>query len=276
MKIDKVELIENLERLSFELLQLLEESETVRTDRWIRICSNTPIALFNGVFNFRCGSDQARDELKKHIDYFGQKKLPFTLHLSDASEPKEIDRLLLELGFKPNPKSTAFEIDLETIQLPTSDSSKPKIKRVTNGSELDDYIRVFIEGFSLPPEIATVFKKVLDRSGYDEGAQLQSFVMYEDQVPVAIGSILRNRRSNGKPGFSADMDDRYCTMINLAVSPSYRSKGLGIVMAKELVRMARLYGCTMLGTTGTPEGMHVYRKAHPLVVGQAQRWTMEL
>lgn len=71
----------------------------------------------------------------------------------------------------------------------------------------------------------------------------------------------------------ADLPNDLCTMMNLTVAPWARGRFLGFRIAREAVKFARACGYRRLCTTGTPQGMGIYRRAPLTEVGSAQRWT---
>ena len=267
------ESVETAVRLGFELFGAIPGAEIRKDDHSILIRTGAKIDLCNGVFKVRWSDQNAEQEIDRYVAEFAETGTPFLVHTTDLSTPHNVGDLLKRRGFKPQPVATMFTLDFAALpgDVPLRDGLN--CSRVATKSDIDRYIEIFIQGFALPPLIADIFRKFYEHYGCAEEKTFQSMVMSEGGTPVAIISILGNRDARGRLAGSQDLPPDLCTMMNLTVSPAAQGRWLGTRMAREGVKFARACGYRRVCTSGTPDGMSIYRRAPLQEVGKCQRWS---
>lgn len=267
------ESIETLERLGFELFGIVPGAEIRDDGGAIMIRTGVKVALCNGVFRVRWDENGLEREIDRYVAEFARTETPFMIHTTDVSTPRGIGEALKRRGFTPEPLATMFTLDLaaslEGSLLPPNMS----IRRVATDADMRRYLEIFVAGFELPELIADIFKAFFDRYGFAPEKNYQSLLLSVDEKPAAIVSILGARDAAGVRRGYPDLPDDLCTMMNLTVAPWARGRFLGFRIAREAVKFARACGYRRLCTTGTPQGMGIYRRAPLTEVGSAQRWT---
>lgn len=270
-----VESIETIERLGFELFGVLPGAEIRDDGGAIMFRTGVRVALCNGVFKIRWDQSGMEREIERYAAEFASTGTPFMIHTTDASTPRGIGEALKRRGFTPEHPATMFTLDLapslEGSPLPAGMS----IRRIATRADMRRYIEIFVAGFQLPEMIADVFKNFYDLYGFGPEKNYQSLLLSVDGKPAAIVSLLGARDAAGVRRGYPDLPDDLCTMMNLTVAPWARGRFLGFRIAREAVKFARACGYRRLCTTGTPQGMGIYRRAPLTEVGGAQRWTWQ-
>lgn len=268
-----VESIETIERLGFELFGILPGAMVRDDGGAIVIRTGVESALCNGVFRIRWDEKDLEREIDRCVAEFARTGTPFMFHVSDASAPRGLARALERRGLHPGPEATMFAMELapslEGGPLPAGMS----VRRVSTREDMERYIEVFLDGFRLPGLIADVFKEFFELYGSGPEKNFQSLLLELEARPAAIVSILGARDAAGVRNGYPDLPDDLCTMMNLTVAPWARGRFLGFRIAREAVKFARACGYRRLSTTGTPEGMGIYRRAPLMEVGRARRWS---
>ena len=261
-----------MDRLGFELLGILPGAE-IRPDSGATfIRTGVKISLFNGLFRIRWSKEEARGAVDRYVSEFSKEGTPFIVHTSALSTPNDLGEILKSRGLESQPESTMFTLELGRVPELGPLPDALEVRRVSSWDEVDQYLHVFVDGFSLPPLIADAFRAFYRHYSFALEKTFQSIILFEGKAPVAIASILGNRDATGTLGTFADLPSDLCTMMNLTVLPAARGRGHGLRVAAEAVKFAKSCGYKMLCTTGTPEGMAVYRKAPLQEVGKCQRW----
>lgn len=267
------ESVETAVRLGFELFGAIPGVDIRKDDNSILIRTGAKIDLCNGVFKIRWSDQNAEREIDRYLTEFAKTGTPFLVHTTDLSTPHNVGEILKRRGFKPQPVGTMFTLDFDALPGDAPLRDGLSCSRVTTKADIDRYLDIFVQGFALPPLIADIFRKFYENHGCAEEKTFQSLVMSEAGVPVAIISILGNRDVRGRLGESREMPADLCTMMNLTVSPTARGRWLGTRMAREGVKFARACGYRRVCTSGTPDGMGIYRRAPLQEVGKCQRWS---
>lgn len=268
-----VESIETLERLGFELLHVLPEAEIRDDGGAVMIRTGAKAALCNGVFRIRWDSGSMEREIDRYLAEFARTATPFMIHTTDVSTPPGLGEALKRRGFTPEPLATMFTLELDPALEGSPLPAGMSVRRISSNEDLARYIEIFVSGFELPGLIADVFKSFFDRHGFGQEKNFQSLLLSVDEKPAAIVSILGARDATGIRRGYPDLPDDLCTMMNLTVAPWARGRFLGFRIARAAVSFARACGYRRLCTTGTPQGMGIYRRAPLTEIGNAQRWT---
>jgi ribosomal protein S18 acetylase RimI-like enzyme len=230
------------------------------------LMSGVNAALLNGIFDIRWNEKTALKNLQFYKKEFQQKNLPFMVHVFPHSSPYNLEVILQNEGFEKQSESTLFAVDLKSINSLKELPKQYKIRQLSSQNDVYDYINVFRIGFELPEVFEKAFSDYFTHYGFGQEKPMQSLILSENNKPLAIMSILKTTNENSP---------EYCTMMNLSVIPEARRRGLGAILASEGVRLTLKRGCTHLCTTGTPQGMLLYKKIHPQEIGKSSRWVLK-
>ncbi len=265
--------IERMEAVGFETLVVLPEAKRIDLGGGFAVDSGRPVALFNGAFCIRWTEAEAASKLDGLIDRFAARGLPFMVHQNSESTPRSLGKLLESRGFVPEEESVLFSCELSSVPEFPPIRAGMRVESVDSLKRTEDFLKVFIEGFGLPASIAEPFNDYFLAYGFGPEKMVQSFVLYDLDRPVAIISTVAHRDPTGQRVSYDGISDDACSVINLAVLPHHRGQGLGMSLAGYAVSQVKSWGYQRLLSTGSPDGMRLYRKCSIQEVGRGRRWT---
>lgn len=267
------ESVETLERLGFELFGILPGAEIRDDGGAIYFRTGVKAPLCNGLFRLRWDERDVERELDRYTAEFARDATPFIVHTFAATTPKCLAAALERRGFLPEPAATMFTLDLDAGLEGGPLAPEMTLRRVATREDTERYIEVFLSGFQLPGPVADAFKSFFALYGCAPGKNFQSLLLCVEEKPAAVVSILGARDAAGVRNGYPDLPDDLCTMMSLTVAPWARGRFLGFRIAREAVKFARACGYRRLCTSGTPQGMGIYRRAPLKEVGTCRRWT---
>jgi len=217
-------------------MQVLEDNQTCLTN------SNLNTDMFNTVI---CKSTMNQSDIKRKIDYFRDKNLPFAWWQGFEGEPLHFKTLLNEAGLQKTEEELAMTLDLSQAQLPDIPSHL-FIQPANNPQALTDMIEVLVrliptEGNAIQDFYASSIPYLCDRE-----SRLQFFVGYVNQEPVGTASVYFDEMSAG--------------IYDIIALPQHRGKGIGTAMTVCGLKAAQERGYSLSVLTATNDAKYLYEK----------------
>ncbi len=220
--------VERISRECFRSFSRLPNARLIDDGRVFGVMTDVPIDFFSGI----AMSDLSEDEVRPVIETFQAHK--FRWWISPSTRPANLAAILADQGLHHTYDAPGMVVDLDTV-----DFHVPfDIRRVT---KLDDWERVFMEGFSRPETDRGLWRGVYDQCG-DEWVH---FVGYLDGAPVATTSILLCGELAG--------------VYFVVTLPSARGRGMGRAVTVAALQYAKRAGATHAALQSSEMGYSVYR-----------------
>jgi ribosomal protein S18 acetylase RimI-like enzyme len=171
----------------------------------------TPVPLFNHVTGVNITEDETEAFIKKMVDHFSSKGLPFAcFRLSPLTRPPSFGSILGRFGFEKKSEQSIMVFKGK----PPRDRLAPdvKVKGIAE-DEIDVFDRLMIASFEMPTEWKEVFDKLMPhwlRRG------VKSYLAYVDGKPVGTVTLV----SKAKTG----------CILNVGTLKEYRRRGIGTTL----------------------------------------------
>jgi GNAT superfamily N-acetyltransferase len=207
------------------------------------IRSNVPLPYFNGVPGAVLNGDPeaAVRDVKAR---FREARVPFRWWITPSSTPANLIDILKAEGFRHVYDAPGMAIDLSSLADPKAIEGFV-IRRVVDRPGLDDWMRVFGEGFRRPPEEWAVWRDTYLAFGIGVGAQWRHFVGYLDGAPVATTSMCVSPEIAG--------------IYHVVTLPPARGRGIGAAITLEALHEGKRAGCVHGALQSSEMAFNVYR-----------------
>lgn len=221
--------LDAISRACFRSFANLPDARLLEGNGVFGVSTGIPLTFFSGIAESRL----SRDEVPRVIRDFGER--PFRWWISPASEPADLDAVLLEHGMRHAFDSTGMVADLATL---TERTAPVAIERV---DDLADWIDVFLEGFQKPRDERDLWLRAY---AHCDGSWVH-FLGFVDGKPVATTSLLRAGTLAG--------------IYHVVTLPAFRGRGIGAAMTLAAMREGRQGGARTAVLQSSEMGESVYR-----------------
>lgn len=230
--VNGVAAIERISRECFRSFSRIPNAQVIDDGRVFGVLTDVPINFFSGI----AMSEVSAAEVPEVLERIGAR--PFRWWISPSTRPENLAEILAGQGLHHTYDATGMAIDLRA-PLDTTLPAGLTIERVT---ELDEWERVFIEGFHRPES-----DRGLWTYAYRHCADVWThFVGYLDGAPMATTSLLR-------------CGDDLAGIYHVLTLPPARGRGVGRAMTTAALQYAKEWGATQGALQSSKMGLSVYR-----------------
>jgi GNAT superfamily N-acetyltransferase len=226
-----IEAIERIARECFRSLAALPNARLIDDGRVFGVQTDVPVNFFSGI----AMSKLSEDEVPRVLDAFRPRA--FRWWISPSTRPANLVSVLVEHGLHHTYDATGMVMDLQGLP-DVLEIDGFAIRRVT---ELDDWDRVFMEGFQRPESDRGLWKSAYDYL-HDRWTH---FVGYLDGTPIATTSVLDCGALAG--------------IYHVVTLPPARGRGIGRAITVAALQHAKARGATHAALQASKMGFSVYR-----------------
>lgn len=195
-----------------------------------------PIPSFNRITIMEPTSPK---NLREALAWMREREVPF--QVSAAEDVVEVVE-----GYDSDPELVSADESPGMVLSPLSDLSSSEsiaeITKVTEESDLSDFISVFVSTFGVPEDMA---EQVMPPSMLNDDA-IHSFIGRVGGTPVATGTLLRS--------------DTVAGVYNIAVIENFRRRGIGEAITWETLKAGQQAGCRMGALSSTEMAVPLYQQ----------------
>lgn len=224
--------IERIARECFRSFSRFPGARLIDDGRVFGVLTDVPIHFFSGIAT----TDLSEDDVVPLVDTMRSR--PFRWWISPSTRPANLAAILTRQGLRHTYDAPGMAIDLRSVALQAPPPAGLTIRRVT---DLEDWERVFMEGFQRPEDERGVWSSAYARC-HDTWTH---FVGYLDGAPVATTSLLH----------CGDLAGVY----HVVTLPPARGRGAGTSMTVAALQYAKETGATHAALQASEMGFSVYR-----------------
>jgi ribosomal protein S18 acetylase RimI-like enzyme len=219
-----------------------EHFEDSQFTRWY---TPLPHPWFNGVLSSNLPKDDDGSFIAETISYFRNKGVnTFTWWLEPHVKPSNWESVLSNYGFGFSNATPGMAVDLHELSEPIPILAGFEIREVKDEESLRTWANVFVNGYGLPPDWASITFNLWMQLGLDY--PLRNYLGYLHGEPVSTSSIFYG---GGAAGI-------YC----VATLPEARGKGIGAAITLHPLQAARERGYRVGVLQSSEMGFNVYKK----------------
>lgn len=219
-----------------------EHFENQQFTRWY---TPLPHPWFNGVLSSNLPNDDDGSFIDETIQYFRHKGVnTFTWWLEPHLKPSNWESVLSNQGFGFSNDTPGMAVDLRELNESMQTLAGLEIRDVSDEESLRSWVNVFVNGYGLPPDWASVTFDLWLQMGLD--FPLRNYLGYLHGKPVSTSTIFYG---GGAAGI-------YC----VATLPEARGKGIGAAITVHPLQAARERGYRVGVLQSSEMGFNVYKK----------------
>jgi GNAT superfamily N-acetyltransferase len=245
-KDDVVAAIENNLLEAWKSLSGLPGVEYHASPDMIRYIGGISFPLCNSIMkaNFPAGDPAGR--IKEALTPIQSRGLPMLWWTGPATKPADLGAHLERQGLTPAESVPCMGIDLRSIKENRLEASGLVIREVQNREDLHAWLEIFGVVFEVPDVAVDFFRRAMSYAGLRPDLPYRHYLGLWEDKPVACSSVYLGTDSAG--------------IYNVATIPAFRSRGIGSIMTKwpMLVAKERGYGIAILHSSAM--GLPVYEK----------------
>jgi GNAT superfamily N-acetyltransferase len=227
-----VEAIERISRECFRSFSRFPNARLLDDGRVFGVLTDVPINFFSGV----AISDLSEADVGPVLDTLRGR--PFRWWISPSTRPANLAAILAGHGLRHTYDAAGMVVDLEAVDF---DAPLPRGLTIRRATSLDDWTRVFMEGFERAAREVNVWPAAY--------AQCDNvwvhFVGSLDGAPVATTSLL----------LCGDLAGVY----HVATLPAARGRGVGRAITVAALEHAKKMGATHAALQASEMGFGVYQ-----------------
>lgn len=227
-----VESVERIARECFRSFRFLPGAKVIDDGRLSGVMTNVPINFFSGI----AMSDIEESDVPRVIASMDGR--PFRWWISPSTRPANLAAILVGLGMHHTYDAPGMTADLAKVDF---DAPLPRGLDVRRADALDDWERVFLEGFQRPGRERGLWSEAY--SHCDD--TWTHFVGYLDGKPVSTTSIL--------------MCGELAGVYHVVTLPPARGRGVGKATTVAAMKHAKELGATQAALQSSEMGFSVYR-----------------
>jgi ribosomal protein S18 acetylase RimI-like enzyme len=205
--------------------------------------TGVPDAPFNGVLRTRVPAAELDARILAVRDALNARALPWSWYVGPASSPPELPERLEAAG-------VVHVEALPGMAAPLAGAAGPAtpvaLEWVRDAGALDAWSAVVAGAFDLGPGVIEPFRRLFERLGLHDRADVQHLLAREGDEPVGTGTVLYGAGVAG--------------LYNIAVSAGRRRGGLGEAITRALMAAARDRGYETATLWSTPDGLTIYQR----------------
>lgn len=170
----------------------------------------------NSVFSTRFIAKNAKDRVKEVLEIFKTPSSPFAWWVRESDTPHDLSEILIENGLREHSEEYGMYLNLSEKDFAVSSK---QIKRVNQADQMKDFVQIL----DAHPEVFLLIYSQIPPVIYTEGAPIELYVEYEDELPVQIGVLVLHANVAGI--YSISNPEKGINMIQYLLK---RSKKLGM------------------------------------------------
>jgi len=215
---------------------------------FLRLSCDVPEPMCNYVFRSRFPDLEVGRRIEETLDFFRMRNLPMSWMVGPCCRPTNIGEQLVSHGLAhPHEhESVGMTIDLMNLNENLPAAEGVTIRRVTNDSDMKDFIKPFGEGFGFPDAVTTTWGRMDSSHGFHSGLPRINYVAMVDGEPASCTTVFETPSSAGI----------YC----VATVPEKRRRGAASALIVNALREARDDGYRLGLLQAKAAGAGVYRK----------------
>lgn len=191
--------------------------------------SGLPCDTFNMIARTRLSPDNARQEIRRAIDYFASVNRPFSWWLNPGDEPANLGEFLISEGLEAAETEVAMAADLEKLNLVDLSPEGLQIQRVRTSAELGDFAQIIAENWTPPDEQVIKFYELAAPALLRHDSPIWLYVGYLGITAVAACEMTLG---GGVAG-----------LYSVCTREAYRRRGFGRALSLQPLLDAREIGC---------------------------------
>lgn len=216
--------------------------------------SGLPCDTFNIVCRARLGGAGAREAALEAVSHFARVGRPFSWWVGPADHPRDLGRVLEELGLHPAETSLAMALPLASLPAPPPPVPGLEVRRVRTGAELDELARMAAANWTPPDPDVLAFYRRTAAALLDAEAPRWLYVGYLDGEPVATAEATVQARAVG--------------LFNISTRGAFRGRGIGSVLTWQPLHDAWAAGCDLAVLQADEAAVGLYRKLGFVAFGE--------
>jgi GNAT superfamily N-acetyltransferase len=246
--IDGPEISDALERNQWEFIRgfaAVPGVEVVDDARSLRVATGVPSPLFNPVLRATIADEEMDGLIEEARDWYRRRRLPWSWYVGPASGPANVAGELERRRFSKVNEPPGMAASLESLAT-IERERELEVRRVCDADLVDDWFSVFAPAFELSRAAARAFRDLIVAGGFADAAPMRNYVGYEDDRPVATGSLVPAAGVGG--------------IYNIATRAERRGRGIGRAITLALMHEAAEMGYEVAILWSTSAGLPVYRR----------------
>lgn len=240
-------LVPAIEDTYYELLAVLQTGIPGgfwrREPDMIFYCSGFRVPMLNGILGPRFNADNASARIESAMAHFKRTQVPMRWLLGPSSSPPNLGEILSRRGLKEGWAIPGMVLDLKTIThepLPAG----VDIQEATDTESLRTCGNTLAEGFEFRGEVA---KGVSDAvMSYGISPTRRWFLGLQDGGAVSVSLVI--------------LHDMFAGIYCVATVPEARGKGLGYLITREPLFLAKSKGYDLAVLEASSMGFPVYKR----------------
>jgi ribosomal protein S18 acetylase RimI-like enzyme len=208
--------------------------------------SGLPCDTFNFVCRARLEGIDARATMLQVVMYFAGVGRPFSWWIGPADTPRDLGRILGELGLAPAESELAMALPLDDASVPATPVPGLEVRRVRTAAELDAFARLSAANWDPPDTNVLAFYQRTAAALLSAEAPQWLYLGYLDGQPVATAE--------------ATVQEGAVGLFNISTRPEFRGRGIGSMLTWQPLRDARSAGCDLGVLQAAEAGVGMYRR----------------
>ncbi|MCR8631913.1 GNAT family N-acetyltransferase [Paenibacillus radicis (ex Xue et al. 2023)] len=213
-------LIIQLEKLAFNTWPA---ASTVAAEHWVYRASGGITKRANSVWTAAGEPMPHGDWLEEAVRFYSEHGLPVRYHISDAS-PKQLDLFLETQGYLKETPCTVMIAQADKVIEKMQSSAGHDFRITISSQHNDDWLNHFLHMEGFGEERRAFYHKLFADIEPTKGF----FTLGTDGLCAAVGTSI--------------IQDGWAGLINVAVNPELRGRGLGHIILHELAVWSRVNG----------------------------------
>ncbi len=230
----------------------MPDVEVVIDDTIARIYTGLPGPMFNGVLYARFDPHELEPRVDTIIDYFQQRKVPFSWWVGPTSRPDTLEEVLSSRGMIQAPFDTpGMAIDLRALNKQLFEKaiqrSNTVVQRVQTKTELKEWVGVTGKIFGLLPKTVEAFYEMhAPHIGRRAKGDVVDYIAFIEGEPVGVSYL----------AYSAGVVGLY----SVGTLSDYRGKGIGTAVSLAPLLEAKQQGYEIGTLQSTQLAVNVYTR----------------
>ena len=205
-----------------------------------------PLPQFNGVVSTRLSTNRLNETIEETLARFKSRGMPMKWWISPSTRPANIGVSLEAHGMIYAGDSPGMAVDLTTINQEFPRPDNLSIARVRSRQEIEDFVRVLVEGYGAPDFAGTAFVDFFSSLGLEEHLPVRHYIGSMDGIPVASCTMFLGTSAAG--------------IYNVATIPKSRRQGIGTAMTMFPLLEARAMQYRLAVLNSSELGVGIYQR----------------
>ena len=224
-----------------------EGLELHETDDLLRILTEVPFPIFNGVLFARLGPQDVDEGIDKVLAPFKEQNLPMAWWIGPSTEPADLGARLQAKGFAHAGDPTGMAADLASLAENLQRPSGLSIEEVSDLDMLRAWSDIMTSVYEFPEFAKRPWFEMHAAMGFGSGAPWRHYVASLDGgQPVATASLF--------------VRGDVASIANVATIQEDQRRGIGAAISLEPLLEAHRIGCRIGTLCSSEMGQGVYRR----------------